>query len=148
MKAEVTITDISHENLVDLLSVSMYGSDRFFARVKKADYDKVRTVGDCREDKLARTLLNGGRIHVYDCYAEGEDDFYGNPALPHEWDEDDQTMRYVVTLADVEYGLSKAFEDKNAIDYVKHLMYDPCQMDFTEADILLQFILFGEQIYG
>lgn len=148
MKAEVIITDISHENLVDLLSVSMYGSDRFFARVKKKEYDKVRTDGDCHEDKLARVLLNGGKISIYDCYAEDETDFYGDPALPHEYSEDDEAMRYDVTLHDVEDGLARAFESEECCDFVKHLMYDPCQMDLIEADALLQFILFGDLIYG
>lgn len=149
MKVEVTISDISQENLVDLFSVALYGSDRFFARVKRKDYEPLRCAGDCIEDKLAKVLLNGGSIYVFDKYADDENDFYGNPvALTHEYSEEDEAMCYTVKLPDVEDGLARAYESQYACDYLKHLMYDPCQMDITEADALLQFVLFGEVIYG
>lgn len=131
----------------------MYGNTRLDAEVKTKDYDPVRTEGDCNEDKLARVLLNGGPIYIFDMYAEDEDDFYGEPALPHEWYGDEpKAMCYKVTLADIEYMLGEALSSDNEKDsyvgtYVRQFMEDPCQVDLPMADAILQYVVFGEVIY-
>ena len=80
MKTKTIISDINFEDLVDLFSTALYGSHKFGAYYNKSDYEKCpdKNDGDCYEDKLARILLNGGTVVVFDLYAEMDGDFYGD----------------------------------------------------------------------
>lgn len=147
MKTKTIITEINHEDLVNLFSCAIYGSNIFDVRIKRTDYYEtpLEDENDCREDKWAKVLLSGKAIHVYDNYAEGE--HYGN--LPYRITAPDGDVCYHVTLADIEAGLSKACSSDSYIhDYVRHLAFEPENLDQSEAEALLQYILFGEEIYG
>lgn len=147
MKINVTIKEVDHENLVDLLSTALYGNDKFYS-----DYDRdwfiehcKREDGDCIEDAMAKVLLAGGKIEISDRYAEGADDSYGT--LSHKWDSENWCMDYDVTLQDVVNGLQKAADDGES-ERVYNLANDAGQLDMYDADVLLQYIVFGECIYG
>ena len=152
-----TIEEITHDDLVNLFSTSLYGSSYL-----TADYDETleRNEGDCFEDILAKNLLKGGYILVTDHYAAGCN--YGN--LPHEVDEyDDESVTYRVTFDDVARGLTNAAngafklsgkkeyqeqEKKAAKVSFDNLAEESLEFDLVRADILMQIILFDEIIYG
>lgn len=97
MKTKTIITDITHEDLVDLFSTATYGSNYLsLAFINEDDYygTKLEDSEDCWEDKFTKVLLDGGCIEVLDYYAEDEDDFNGDK--PHRWN--GQCMAYTIGL--------------------------------------------------
>lgn len=148
MKTKTTVSEITQEDLCDLLSTSTYGSEFFGCDIKDPEaYDAVRDECDSYEDVFAKVLLHGGAIIVNDCYAEDETDFYGT--LPHEYDEDEGWMRYDVCLTDIKKGIEKAL-DNGGYDArcARHLIEAKGDLDLPEAENLMQIIVFGEAIYG
>ena len=148
MKIKTIITEINHDDLVNLFSTATYGSSFFDVTKKKKDYygTELEDENDCREDTWAKILLAGNSVYVLDYYSEEE--AYGN--LPHKWDERRGAMRYTVTLEDIKKGIQKAIDNgdwdaKCAFDLIND---DSCDLDLTEAENLLQIITFGEAIYG
>lgn len=151
MKTRITITEINHEDLVELLSTALYGS-AWLGCDYRVGYNKETVKFEendtCFEDRAARCLLQGKYIEFLDRLAEGEDEAYGN--LPHYWDEDEYCMVYKVTLKDIEAGLARMLECKGwylecATAFVQ---YENGDFDYTYADVIIQFILFGEQVYS
>ena len=148
MKTKTIITEINHDDLVNLFSTATYGSSFFDVVKKKKDYygTELEDENDCCEDTWAKILLAGKPVYVLDYYSE--ECAYGN--LPHEWDEKRGAMRYTVNLDDIKKGLQKALDNgdwdaKCAFDLIND---DACDLDLTEAENLLQIITFGEAIYG
>ena len=148
MKTRTIITEINHEDLVNLFSTATYGSSYFEVVKKKKDYygTELEDENDCREDTWAKILFSGKAVYVLDYYSEEE--AYGN--LPHEWDEKREAMKYTVTLEDIKNGLEKAlnsggWDEKCARDLIDDNSYN---LDLPEAENLLQIITFGEAIYG
>lgn len=152
MKTKTTITELTHNDLVELFSTALTGSSYLMA-----DYDESTEYDedDCFEDILANILLHGGSIKVTDYHAEGE--VYGS--LPHEIDED-ENVTYFVTYDDIKRGLERAADGTfNAgndkwtkrsarVSFDSFMDEDSCQFDLGGADILMQIILFDEIIYG
>lgn len=157
MKTQLTITELTKENLVDLFSTAFYGSSYL-----EADYEEAIEYNeeDCHEEILAEILLHGGAIKVTDYYADGC--HYGN--LKYQYNED-YDATYYVTLEDIKKGLEKAangtfnlrpdvndtFADGNkefARRSFNAFAYDESEWDLTTADCLMQIILFDEVVYG
>ena len=69
MKTNLTISEITHKDLVNFFSTSLYGSTYL-----EADYTNpsLKEEGDCFEDVLAKNLLAGDSVVITDWYAEGE----------------------------------------------------------------------------
>ena len=148
MKTKTIITEINHNDLVNLFSTATYGSSYFSVVKKKKDYygTELEDENDCREETWAKILLAGKPVYVLDYSSEEE--AYGN--LPHEWDEKRGAMKYTVTLEDIKNGLQKALDNGGwdaecALDLIND---DSCNLDLTEAENLLHIITFGETIYG
>ena len=149
MKTKTIITEINHDDLVNLFSTATYGSE-YFSVLKKKEYyygTELEDDNDCREDTWAKVLLSGKAVYVLDYFSWSEEDYYGN--LPHTWDENRESMKYTVTLDDIKKGLQKALDNggqdaKCAFDLINE---EGC-FDLTEAETLLQIITFGEVIYG
>lgn len=156
MKTKTTITELTHDDLVNLFSTALYGSSYLGADYEESvEHDEK----DCFEDILANILLHGGCIKVNDYYSEG--DVYGE--LPHELDEDDECTTYYVTYDDIKKGLERAADGTfNAgndewteqtkrsarVSFDSFMDEDACDFDLVRADILMQIILFDEIIYG
>lgn len=140
MKFELKVTEITHDELVSVFCIGCEGNDFGFAYNKKnyAQIPEDKREGDCLEDKVADCLLNGYKIAVTDYYAEGE---VYNENLEHEID-DDGAVTYYVGLQDFLNG----FSNKDAMEHVKDLADE--NDDYTTAYCLIQYVLFGEQIYG
>lgn len=140
MKYNLLVTELTHDELVNILSMLFCEND-FSVGCKKKDYAQVpedKRNGDCIEDKCADVLLNGGKIYITDVQAEEQ--VYGN--LPHTIDAEDESVTYEVTLQDFFKGLSNA----DATEWVKELADE--NDDYWTAYNLIQFVLFGELIYG
>jgi len=144
MRTKTIVTELDHSDLVELFSTAFYNSRIFGGNYNNEDL-RIKDENDCFEDNLAYVLLDGKSIQVRDFYAEEESDYYGD--LPHEWDDDDEFMSYTVNIKDIENGIAKALdEQKNfAWNFVK---YDYGNFDAEDAENLMQYILFGELIYG
>lgn len=150
MKTKTLIENITHDDLVNLFSTAMYGSYIWSAEYNKTEYKNSdpNVEEDCFEDKLARVLLHGYSITIIDCYAEDKDEHYGN--LPYHWNEENEVMEYTVTLKDIANGIEKAIDNKE--DYssqcANNLINNSFDFDLPQAEELLQWIIFGESIYG
>ena len=150
MKTETKVTDVTHDDLVNLFSGATYGSEWLSIGTPCGASDGLLTEDDCREDAWAKVILAGKKLFFFDYYAEDEDDFNGN--LPHRWSKNgdgDGRMRYDFTLEDIEKGIAKCldkggWETKCAND----LIYEPENLDLYEAEAIMQVIVFGEIVYG
>lgn len=147
MNATVNISDINHEDLVNLFSTSLYGNNKWCVDYDRDEYEKecLTDSNDCIEDKIAKLLLAGCSIEISDLYSEDETDGYGK--VMHAWDKENECMVYNITLEDVRKGLNKASR-KGYHKLVMDLAYEPGDLDMFDADLLLQFIVFGDYIYG
>jgi hypothetical protein len=97
------------------------------------------------EERWAHRLLHGGHIRVTDYYAEGE--LYGD--LPNKRLDSYDNGKYIIDLHDIEQGLAKAADDTAARFCVARLAdEDSGDFDEVNANVLMQFILFGEWVYA
>lgn len=163
MKTKTTITELGHDDLVDLFSTALYGSSYLSADYTIEDRKSVDVSNDdCYEDIIAKILLAGKSIEVTDHYAGGCS--YGS--LPYRFqdeDDDDSSIIYRVTLDDIIQGLERAADGTfNAgddewtegtkrsakVSFDSFMDEDRCDFDLVRADILMQIILFDEIIYG
>ena len=139
---KMKVTEISREELSDLISSAIYGNDYMDVRIKKDDWnalvDANPELGDVKfhEDKCAHLLLNNGCIYVTDMDAEEE--VYGT--LPHTINAETGQVTYQVKLEDVLNGLSNK--------EVQWAITDWDNMDLTSAYAIMQAIAFGEVVYG
>lgn len=148
MKTTTKISEISQEDLVNLLTTATYGSEYIdIDWVYQEECIKSKEEGDSREDIYARMLLNGYKIEVRDYYAEDETDFYGN--LHHEWNEEDECMVYHVGIEDISHGIAKCLDLGGwTAECANDLIYKTENLDLYEAEAIMQVIVFGEVIYG
>ena len=146
MKTQTIVTEVTHDDLVRLFSAATYGSSWQGIEIPKGNYKgtPLEDVNDCIEDEWAKVILDGKALYFYDCYAEDEDDFYGE--LPHQWR---GSMRYTFTLEDVKKGVAKALDSGGYIaEYIHHWADDDCcEFDNPQAEAVMQWIVFGEEIY-
>ena len=148
MKIEVTIKEITKDDLVNLFSTGLTGSSFLGCDYDKKTYQSLPDASedDCIEDKLAKLLLAGHSIELWDMEAEPED-HYGN--LASRYREAYQCMAYKVTLEDIKKGLQNAASNEDTSYYFNDLVNDDAyNLDLTGGESLLQFIMFGELIYG
>jgi hypothetical protein len=94
----------------------------------KAKYEKFRVEGACFEDNLLNLLKGGGRLKFVD--VEGGDD-----------------ETFFLTMASATEKLGE-IEDANIIEKVKDILSENGNADAWHGYEILQFVLFGEIIYG
>ena len=133
----LTITDFTtnHENLVNLLSVAIYGNEWPVIRAYKSDEQKGLFADcECLEDKWAKALMHGKGVVVYDCY-ELDD---------AETEEERAAARHPITLDNVRKGLELMRDEypRHYADLVEE------NDDAITGDVFLQLAVFGELIYG
>ncbi len=154
MKYNVTIEEISKEELVDLFSTSMTGS--FWLQIDMPDKEHFKRIAQMSdeeydnltiEDIMAIWVLKGQMLRFEDMSAESKDELNGNKG---KWDKDNDCAYYMIGLEDIKEGLAKAATgDKYEREcFVNFADGERINMDFPQADILMQIILFGEYVYG
>lgn len=149
MKTHTTITDLTQEDLVDLFCTATYGSS--WLEIWAPDREGLDiTDSDCREDVWAKALLAGKKIECIDHYAEGE--VYGDLGRV---DEDEDGI-YLIDLERVKEGLQLALDGTYpdeadtkswARECAEHFIAGEGEMDLSEAECLMQIIMFGDVIY-
>lgn len=93
----------------------------------KEKYAKFKVEGNCYEDNLLNLLKNGGRLKFVD--------FEGDKEV------------YFLTLQSATEKL-KEIEDINILNKVKDILEENGTADVWHGYDILQFVLFGEVIYG
>lgn len=162
MKTTTTITELTQNDLVNLLSTATYGSI-WLESWTPADIREELDIepGACVEDIQATALLAGKAIMVTDHQAEGE--FYGDVCVAEkDTDEDDCSVSYRVTLDRIKEGIAAAFDGtfkgctsatpdndelEAAHEAAQSFLLDDGDFDNTRAEILMQIIMFNEIIY-
>lgn len=159
MKTKTIISELTQEDLVNLLCTATEYSSWLCCYAPDRN-GIVADAQDCLEDIWAKALLAGNAIKCTDYYAEGE--VYGN--LPYEID-DDGNVTYKVSLTTIREGLQKCADGTFKVAQSNYNNYGDrekrflarCYNDFvndgdgwdiSEADALMQVIIFGELIYG
>jgi hypothetical protein len=138
MKTKITVTEINHDELVDLLSTALYDSSWFGANYNRDIYEKLEnTTGECFEDKLADMLLAGHQITIIDYEADGES--YSSKCTKITADGD---AVYKVGLED----FLKVASTKTGFKLLSEVLDGTG--DYYTADAFLQRVVFGEEIYG
>ena len=146
MKANIKISEVEYDDIVNLFSTALYGNSSFGCEYTREQRNKYKAnEEDCYEDIIAKILLGGGEVKVIDCFAESEDDIYGNNPSVY-WDDDYEHMVYPITLNDVINGLELAANNGQS-ERVMKVMNDDPSFDMIDADILMQFICYGDIIY-
>lgn len=137
MKVKILVIELSHEELTDLLSTSLYGSSWFSAKYDKEVYKSLKIKnGDCFEEKLADMLLAGHKITIVDTMAEGES--YSNKFVRLDGD----CAEYEIGLNDI----LKTASSKTGYELLKDVLSG--EGDYFTADAFLQRVVFGKEIYG
>lgn len=139
METKIKVTAMSHNELVDLLSTALYGSQWFAASYDKKIYESLDCVtGECFEDKLADMLLAGHKISITDIEADGET-------------HSDKFVRFEGRYDDAVYevGLNDFLEvasTPKGYKLINEVLSG--EGDYYTADAFLQRVVFGEEIYG
>lgn len=154
MRTETTITELTHDDLVNLLCTATYGSNWLtcaITRMTRSQLDIQES--DCREDVWAKALLAGHPVYLTDHQAEGCT--YGDKGTII--DAEGETACYRITLEDIKAGLADAFdgnfepadEDECELGFkcAMHLRDETTDFDNYEAEVLMQIIMFGSIIY-
>ena len=138
MKTKITVTELNHEELVDLLSTALTGSNWFGASYDREIYESIQeTHGYCLEDKLADMLIAGHQITITDYEADGES--YSSKCTRITADGD---AVYKVGLDD----FLKVASTKRGFKLLGEVLEGTG--DYYTADAFLQIVVFGEEIYG
>ena len=93
----------------------------------KEKYQQFKVEGACYEDNLLNLLKNGGRLKFVD--VEGDNEVF------------------FLTLNSAKEKLTE-IEDANIIEKVKDILSENGNADAWHGYEILQFVLFGEIIYG
>ena len=149
MEIKVEISNITHEDLVNLLSTTLYGSPTFVGRFLE-EYESLEVSeafpSECVEDKMANVLLYGGAVCIID--VEGGEIYKNKGVFSRLTDTGEG--EYHFDLEAVKKGLKKALESKE--NYIRlaafNFLVDDGTFDASDAEVLIQMILFGEVIYG
>ena len=139
MKTEIKVTSMTHDELVDLLSTALYGSQWFAASYDKNIYESLENKqGECFEDKLADMLLAGHKITITDVEADGEK--YSEKFVRFEG-------RYENAVYEVELkDFLEVASTKTGYSLIEDVLSG--DGDYYTADSFLQRVVFGEEVYG
>ena len=146
MKKSVKVSEITHEELVDILSTASYDCSWMCISAEEKwgaiiPYEKIAQLklakehrGEtyCPEDKWADILLNGGTIVAFDFYDKD--------------DEGDEGKPYLITLETFLGGLESAYAE--CPDSMTEVEKFDGSADYYDANNVVQCIMFGEVVYG
>jgi len=151
MKTRTIIEELTQEDLVTLFSSATEGSSWLDITAPERTGIEVNP-DDCREDVWAKSVLAGHKIKCFDYYAEGET--YGGLGRVIK---KDGTGVYFVGLDEIKKGLAKCADGSFTEDDGERKWLAECfenfknggyDTDLSEAEALMQVIMFGELIYG
>lgn len=152
MKTKITVTELSHEDLVDILSTALYGCDYLrtdYDRKEWASIPEENRPGDCFEDHLADMLLNGKTIEITDLESDGE--LYKVRGVPckvvKEMSDYNPNETYEVSVYTLNLkAILRACSTPRGYKLLTETLSG--EGDYFTANNLLQIALFGTEIYG
>lgn len=152
MKTRITVTELSHEDLVDILSTALYGCDYLRASYNRKTWENIpaeKKEGDCFEDHLADMLLSGHAIELTDIESDGElHKVRGVPCRVRKEqsmynpNESYEVSVYMLNLK----AILRACSSPRGYKLVTETLSG--EGDYFTANNLLQIALFGEGVYG
>lgn len=126
----------SQEAIARIIEVGTYGSEWLYTEINEERtpaevLEKAMQLHDCGSDRRAYILLHGGTLNFHDGYEE-DDDEEGRPHIT------------TITLKEWQAGIDKLGKESKRI--LAHLIAEI--EDYYDANNALQFVMFGEEIYG
>lgn len=118
--------ELNKDNLVDIFSTATYGSDWLAIKRPKRFNHLIKPESDCIEEKWVDVLLGGGMVAAFI------------------YEDDEEPARKEFSLEDMEVGLKKFMEERPQ-DYADLVSEDG---DYYTASNLMQYVLFGEVVFG
>lgn len=129
MKTSFEIQELTHTELSDFLSTALYGSFWASAGYDESDKESVEIQSEydepCFEDILASLLLGGKTITIID---------------------DEEEKEYKLDLKTLLNGFNKVAKSEDYRHHVWNFITE--NYDYNDADIVLQFAIFGEETYA
>lgn len=130
MKFSFEIQELTHTELSDFLSTALYGSFWASADYDKSDKESVEIQSEffdepSFEDVLASILLGGKTITIID---------------------DEEEKEYKLGLKTLLNGFNKVAKNEDYRHHVWNIINE--EYDINDADIVLQFAIFGEEMYA
>lgn len=123
------IQELTHTELSDFLSTALYGSSWASADYDESDKESIEIQSEffdepSFEDVLASILLGGKTITIID---------------------DEEEKEYKLDLKTLLNGFNKVAKSEDYRHHVWNIINQ--DYDFNDADIVLQFAIFGEEMY-
>ena len=158
--SQVKVKSLTQEDIVNLLTTAITDCSQYlYLHNPKKYYETYCKVDpeDGLEERCAKVLLAGGKIRITDYDADGAG-YPGNDVPFRIGDEGQAT--YTLSLDNIIDGLENAANGsfiRCGIDGEAEVVReafddfaksDESDLDYGEADMLMQIILFGEVIYG
>ena len=129
MKFTFKITELTHTELTDFLSTALYASFWASAHYDVSDKEGVEIQSEydepCFEDILASILLGGKTITIID---------------------DEEEKEYKLDLKMLINAFNKVAKSEDYRNHVWNIINE--EYDINDADIVLQFAIFGEEMYA
>ena len=139
MKTKTVVSELTHDDLTNLLSVALTGSNWACANYDHDIYDTLtNTIGECWEDKMADMLLAGHKIVIADY--EADDVSYSDKCVG--FYTDSGAAIYEICLDDI----LEVASTKEGYELINEVLSG--EGDFYTADAFLQRVVFGEEVYG
>lgn len=124
---KIKTIEISNEDITDVLTTALEGGSNYWYNLPDLSMigkDAGEYMTESMTDKIINSALHGVSIPIYDIEAQTSDD---------------DAVLGELSLANIERGLNLFIDDGRE--------FDPA-MDADEADVLFQFIVMGEIVFG
>ena len=144
MKVRITVTELSHEDLVNILSTALYGCNYLSVDLDDPVYETIpedQRIGHCYEDIGADILLHGGNLKITDYEADGELYTKRRHKQGPYLDEIGRGI-YFISIEDILWACNTEHGYKLLTETLSG------EGDYFTANNLLQIAMFGEEIYG
>lgn len=158
--SKIQVKSLTHDDIVNLLCTAITDCSQYlYLHNPKKYYETYCKVDpeDGLEERCAKVLLAGGKIRITDYDADGAG--YSGNDVPFKIGDEGQAT-YTLSLDNILSGLENAANGDfipcgiNGEEEVIREAFDNLakgdegDLDYGEADMLMQIILFGEVIYG
>lgn len=120
LKVEIEV-EVSNEDIDDIVSSALEGGINYWCC--SAEIGEEEYLGEYASEQISR----GGTLILYDS-------------------EDDET--YVLTKENLLKGIAQAIKAGHGISWIEEGKLDLCTFDAGDADLVVQYALFGEVVFG
>ena len=124
-KFEIEIKEnivVTPKDIDDIMSTALEGGINYWC-------DKVETIGDCLGKYASEQIARGGILRLHDS---------------------EENKIYELTIDKLLNGIKLAYVGRHysLYNWCNGRELDTCQIDAEIADVIVQFALFGEIVYG